>query len=80
MEWDKANNTISKGFDIEPFNNEKYLITRIKSYEKKKKSTKFHGDKILKDGSQCICLLVLLINSVFRTGKNYYYQAFSEEC
>ena len=48
--------------------------------KKKKKSTKFHGDKILKDGSQCICLLVLLINSVFRTGKNYYYQAFSEEC
>ena len=37
MEWDKANNTISKGFDIEPFYNEKYLITRIKSYEKKKK-------------------------------------------
>ena len=27
-----------------------------------------------------ICLSVILIDSVFRTGKNYYPQAFLEEC
>ena len=29
---------------------------------------------------QFICLSVILIDSVFRTGKNYYPQVFLEEC
>ena len=33
-----------------------------------------------KEGSQFICLSVILIVSVFRTGKNYYSQVFLEEC
>ena len=33
-----------------------------------------------KEGSQCICLSVVLIDSVYRTGKNYYPQVFLEEC
>ena len=32
------------------------------------------------EGSQYICLLVILIDSVFRAAKNYYSQVFSEEC
>ena len=31
-------------------------------------------------GSQFICLSVILIDSVFRTGKNYYCQDSLEEC
>ena len=38
------------------------------------------NDKIPKEGFQCICLSVILIDSVFRTGKNYYPQVFIEEC
>ena len=33
-----------------------------------------------KESSQFICLSVILINFVFRTGKNYYPQMFLEEC
>ena len=33
-----------------------------------------------KEGSQCIYLSVILIDSVYRTGKNYYPQVFFEEC
>ena len=40
----------------------------------------FHGDKVPKEGSQYICLSVILIDFVFRTGKNYYPLVFSEEC
>ena len=29
---------------------------------------------------QCICVLVILIESVLRQNKNYYPQAFLEEC
>ena len=43
-------------------------------------NTYFHSDKIPKEGSQCICLLVILIDSVFATGKNYYPQVFLEQC
>ena len=46
---------------------------------KKKISTNFPADKVWKEGSQCICLSVVLIDSVFRTGKNYCIQVFLEE-
>ena len=57
----------------------KYLKTKIKSYNGKI-NTKFHNNKISKEGSQFICWSVILINSVFRTGKNYYPWVFLEEC
>ena len=37
-------------------------------------------NKIPKEGSQCIWLSVNLIDSVSRTGNNYYSQVFLEEC
>ena len=59
--------------------NEKYLNTKQKFYEGKI-NTNFLNDKIQKEGSQCICLLVTLIDSVYRAGKNYCPQVFLEEC
>ena len=77
--WEKLTKGIKKRFDSEPVYSEKYLETKIKYYEGKT-NTNFNSDKIPKEGSQCICLSVILIDSVFRTGKNYYSQAFLEEC
>ena len=42
-------------------------------------NTNFHNNKILKEGSQYICLMIL-IDSNFRTDINYYPQVFLEEC
>ena len=39
-----------------------------------------HNNKLPKETSQCICLSVILIDSVFRIGKNHYLQVFLEEC
>ena len=39
-----------------------------------------YNNKIPKEGFQVICLSVILIDSVFRTGKDYYPQVFLEEC
>ena len=47
---------------------------------KKKNSTHFDEDKKPKEGSHCIFLSVILIDSVLRTGKNYHPQVFLEEC
>ena len=63
--WKKVKSSIKKEFDNEPVYNEQYLKTKIKSY-KVKINTNFHNNKIPKEGSQCICLLVILNDSFFR--------------
>ena len=77
--WDKINNIIKKGFDSEPVYNEKYQETKTKSYNCVI-STKFCDDRIPKEGSHCICLSVILIDSVFKIGKSCCPQDFLEEC
>ena len=51
--------------------------TKIKADEGKI-NTNFHNDKMLEKGSHC--LSVVLIDSVFKMGKNYYPQVSLEEC
>ena len=55
------------------------LKLTIKSYNGKI-NTNFLNNKIPREGSQSICLSVILIDSVFRAGKKYYPQVFLEEC
>ena len=66
--WSNVSHTIKKGFNSEPAYNEKYLKTKIKSYEGKV-NTNFHNDKIPKNDSHCIYLSVVLHYSVFKVGK-----------
>ena len=76
--WEKASKSINKEFDSEPISNEKYLETKIKSYMGKI-NTNLHSNKIPKENSKFTCLSVVLIDSVFTAGKNYYPQVFLEE-
>ena len=57
----------------------KYVKTKINSY-KWKINTSFDKNKISKERPQCICLSVILIDSIYRKDKNYYSQVFLEEC
>ena len=59
----------------------KYFIG-YKDAKKLKINTNFHNNKIPKESSQCMFtfLSVISIDSVFKTGKNYYPQVFLEEC
>ena len=56
----------------------KHLKAKIKSYISKI-TTNFHG-KAPKEGIECVCLSALVIDFVFKLGKNYYSQAFLKEC
>ena len=56
---------LKKEFAKEPVYNEKCLKAKIKSYNWKIK-TNFYNNKIPKEGSQFICLSIILIDSVFR--------------
>ena len=57
----------------------KYLKTEIESYEGKVK-TNFHNEKMPKESCLYICLSVVLVDSVFKVGENYYPQVFLEKC
>ena len=62
--WEKFENIPKKEFDSKIVYNKKYLKAKIKSYNGKI-NINFHDNKILKEGSRCICLSVILIDSVF---------------
>ena len=55
------------------------MKTKVKSYNGKI-NTNFYNNKIPKEGSQCICLSVVLTDSVYKEDKSYYPQVFLEEC
>ena len=76
---EKVKNSIKKKFVNKPVYNEKYLKTKIKSYDGKFNKN-FHKYKKPREGFQFICLSVILVDSVFRTGKHYYPQVLLEEC
>ena len=76
---EKIANIIYKELDSNPVYNEKYIKTKIKSYNGKT-NTNFYDNKIPKEVSQVIFLLVVLIDSVLRAGQNYYSLVFLEEC
>ena len=63
MKFGKSQEYYQKEFDGEPVYNKKYLKTIIESYMGKI-NTNFHNKEILKEGSQCICLSVILVDSV----------------
>ena len=73
--WGKVKNSLRKEFDNEPVYNEKYLKAKIKSYNGII-NTNFHKSKIPKS---IHLLSVILIDSVFRTGKKYYPKVYLEE-
>ena len=63
--------SVKKGFDSETVS--LYLM-------REKINENFYCDEIPKEGCQCICLLVILIDSFFRVSKNYDPQVLLEEC
>ena len=67
----KISNIIKKEFDIKLVYNKKYLKTKIKSYNGKI-NTGFYNNIMLKESPQCICLSVVLINSVYGKDNDYY--------
>ena len=70
---------MKKEFGSEPVINGKCVKTKLKCYNGKI-NTNFIDDMVPEEGSHYICLSVILIDSAFRTGKNYYRQVFLEGC
>ena len=76
---EKVKNTVNNEYDSDSVYNEKYVKAKLKSYNGKINSN-FHNNKITTESSPYICLSVVLIDFVFRTGSNYHPHLFAEEC
>ena len=81
--WEKKKDLIRKKFDAEPVYGDKYIKTKIKSYNNDIR-TNFHGEdnsrKVPKESCSYKCLSLITLDSVIKMGKKYYPQTLLEEC
>ena len=72
-----------KNFDSVTVFGEKYLKTKTNCYSNKininLKKGKNNSTNPTKEGSKYICLSAIVIDSLFKLGKNYYPQTFLEK-
>ena len=71
-------NIRKKQLDSDPMFDKQYLRTKLLSY-KGRTTTNLDG-KLSKKGSDKIWLLLIVIDSVFKSSKDYCLEAFLEEC
>ena len=78
--WEKVSSLMNIKFDSEPVygGNDKYIKTKIKSYEGRI-NTNFQGKKIPKENTSYKCLSLIMLDSVIKVNKKYP-QTFLEEC
>ena len=81
--WEKIKDLIGKKFESEPVYGDKYIKTKIKSYNNDI-STNFHGEgyrkKVPKESCTYKCFSLISLDSVIQMGKKYYPQTLLEEC
>ena len=80
---EKIRDLIGKKFDSEPVYGDKYIKTKIKSYNNDIR-TNFHGEgnskKVPKGSCTYKCFSLTSLDSVIQMGKKYYPQTLLEEC
>ena len=81
--WKKIRDLISKEFDAEPVYSDKYIKTKIKSYNNDIR-TNFRSEgnsrKVPKENWSYKCFSLISLDSVIKTGKKYFPQTLLEEC
>ena len=78
--WGKISNLLNIESESEPIYGDvdKYIKTKINLYGDKV-NTNFQGKKIPKENASCNCLSLIMLDSIIRTNKKYYPQAFLDE-
>ena len=81
--WGKIRDLTGKKLDAEPVYGDKYIKTKIKSYNNDFR-TNFHGEdnskKVPKVSCPYKCLSLISLDSVIEMGKKRYPQTLLEEC
>ena len=78
--WENVEKLMTIDFESKPvyIDDDKYIKTKIKTYEKSI-ITNFHNKKTPKEKASCKCLSIIMIVSVIKANKKYYPQTLLEE-
>ena len=76
--WGKVENLLKVNFECKPVYGDKYIKTKIKIYADSM-ITNFDDKKMPKEKEPCKCLLIIMLDPVIKTNKEYYLQTFLEE-
>ena len=76
--WDRAEQQIFQHLTKDPVNKDRYVNGKLKTW-KEKIATSFHGKSVPHE-EHCEASGILKIESVYNQGKNFYPQAYIEEC
>ena len=82
--WEKISYLINKKFDSDPVYNNKYINTKIRSYNNDIK-TNFHdvdnkNNKLLEKNKPYKCMSLISLDSIIKINKKYYPQTVLQEC
>ena len=69
--WEKNRDLIGKIIDSEPVYGDKYIKTKIKSYNNNM-NTNFQSKMVPKEGCSYKCLSLIALDSVIKMGKKYF--------
>ena len=77
--WNVVKGLLKLNFTVGPIRNDKYISTKLKIFRKKNLTT-FNNNIVPKEKNNYICIPAIDIDSVLKTDKKVYPQAYSEEC
>ena len=77
--WNKINPILNVKFHSQPFYDEKYIKTKVKTFNNTT-NTLFSGHEILKERIHYVCISAICIDSVLTVDKKNYPQVYLEQC
>ena len=82
--WEKISDLVNKKFDSDPLYNNKYINTKIRSYNNDIK-TNFHDidnkdNKLPEEDKAYKCMSLISLDSIIKINKKYYPQTLLQEC
>ena len=82
--WEKISNLVNKTFDSDTFYNNKYINTKIRSYNNDIK-TNFHNidnknNKLPEKNKPYKCVSLISLDSITKINKKYYPKTLLQEC
>ena len=77
--WKKIKKLLGVEFDSQPVYDEKYIKTRVKTFEDKV-ITKYTDNEIEKERTHYSCIAVICVDPVIKLGKENYSQVNLEQC
>ena len=82
--WEKKSDLVKKKFDSDPIYNNKYINTKIRSYNNDIITNFRHIDnknnKLLEKNKPYKCISLISLDSIIKINEKYYPQTFLQEC